>query len=185
MNNYDDKIKELHLGGLPQQINVSHCENVSILFNEGYTTLTGKNNIPDMLLTTINFNRDNLPEHLKKELHLIRQLHVSVNLSYRFNNRQEYFSLPKWVGEFDKLEFLGLSNFRISDLSFLTTKSIKVLQLTNVEIDEVDNTIVDILSFNSLELIIYDSSCNKLINNLGKFDHKILKFQDYRSILYS
>jgi len=168
-----------YIEGVSISMHSGENHNRSVLFSDGFTTLVGKNGIPDLLLTTLNFERANIPKNLNKNLSRITKMHVSVNPSYRFKANRDYFPLPDWLKDFSKLEFLGLSNFEISDLSSLANCPLNTLQMTNVRILDIENVIIDILAISTLELFIYDSSCVELMKELSRIKEINLRFQDY------
>ena len=135
-----------YIEGASISLHSGENHNRSVLFSDGFTTLVGENGIPDLLLTTLNFERKNIPKNLNKNLSKITKMHVSVNPSYRFKANRDYFPLPDWLKDFSKLEFLGLSNFEIYDLSSLANCPLNTLQMTNVRIQNIENLIIDILA---------------------------------------
>jgi len=152
-------------------------ENGSILFFDGVNILLGIDEIPYMLYTTISFDINIIPDNFLKDLYEVRKLHLTVSLSFRSRNASTHYAIPRWLENYNKLEFLSLNYFDLNGLKLIKYFPVEELIIRNAYIQNVENTIIDLMSLPNLKTFIYDESCAELSSELSKVSQGKITFK--------
>jgi len=151
-------------------------KNGSVLFFQGNTVLFGINLIPFALYTTVKFDKNLLSKEDIENLYRLEKLFLSGDNNTRRAIDHGAYKIPLWINEITDLSFLNLNYFDLSGLADLKLKHLRTLVMRNAYISDIDTILVELLTYDNLSEIGYDSSCEELIDQLKKHCSREIEF---------
>jgi hypothetical protein len=129
-----------------------------ILFVHPGCFVIGLDNSPYMLFTTPEFNEGVLPPNIGKHIYDVKKLVLQPTFSVKASKEIRYCTIPKWLNNFKKIEYLRFEYVELDDLEYLENLPIQHIVFENVKYNDDKKVISAIKRFKHLKEISYDQS---------------------------
>ena len=128
-----------------------------ILFVDPKCSVIGLGDLPYMLFTTPEFREENLPFNIRRNIYEVKKLVVQPTF-LGVSKSEKFCTVPKWLVNFKKIEYLRFEYVELDDLSYLKDLPIKHLIIENIKYHDGKKLIAAIKQFKHLKEISYDQS---------------------------
>ncbi len=128
-----------------------------ILFVDPECAVIGFGDLPYMLFMTPDFREENLPPDIRKNVYEVKKLVVQPTFS-GVSKSAKFCTVPKWLVNFKKIEYLRLAYVELDDLNYLKDLPVQHLVIENIKYDDSKRLIAAIKQFKHLKEISYDRS---------------------------
>ena len=129
-----------------------------VLFADPKCFVIGVGNLPYILFTTPEFNEDNLPLNIGKQVYDIKKLAFQPTFSADTSKEVKSCVIPRWLSDFKMVEELSLGYVEIDDLHSLKDLPIQHLILKNIRYNDSQSVVSAIRQFKLLKEVSYDQS---------------------------
>ena len=129
-----------------------------MLFADPKCFVIGVENLPYILFTTPEFNEDNLPLNIGKQIYEIKKLAFQPTFSADTSKEVKSCVIPRWLSDFKKVEELSFGYVEIDDLHSLKDLPIQHLILKNIRYNDSRRIVPAIKQFKHLKEVSYDQS---------------------------
>jgi hypothetical protein len=146
-----------------------------MLFLNPKCVVIGLENLPYTVFLTHEFDFNNLPQEIRKDIYEAKQLILQPIFSSKNPKSAKFCVIPESILNFKNIHFLRLSYVELDDLDILKDLPIEHLILENVKFDDSDNLIISITQFNSLKEISHDKSLtNYVIDSINEWKSDLI-----------
>jgi len=146
-----------------------------MLFLDPRCVVIGLENLPYTVFLTPEFDLENLPNEIRKDIYEAKQLILQSTFSGVNPKSAKFCVIPKSASNFKNINFLRLSYVELDDLDILKNLPIEHLILENVKFDDSDNLIISITQLNNLKEISYDKSLtNYVIDSINEWKSDLI-----------
>lgn len=135
-----------------------------LLFTHPNCVVVGLDDLPYMLFVTPDFDEKKLPPVVNEKIHEVKKIVLKSTFSDEMLNRQKYYSIPKWLISFNKVEYIDLEDADLDDLELLKECPIKHFVFRNVKFDNLEKVASALRLFKNL----VDISCNPSFSSYFK-----------------
>jgi hypothetical protein len=127
-----------------------------VLFSNKHVILIGLNNKPYALFADTKFEMSSLPSEISNDLMQIKKVLLKPSLlgNHKIN---EFQSIKPWLANFHKVEYLTLDHIKLENLNVIHKLPLKYLILSNVTLDNRNETIDEIGNLKTLKYIAHNS----------------------------
>jgi len=132
-------------------------ENASVLFFDKTCTIIGLDNRPRTLYVSPEFKPSILPDFLQKTFHDIRVVIFDPPLESAKAKSVEFHSIPAWLYEIEKLEYLTFNYIAINPFFFDQNLPIKHLVFEKVRPEDKSTIIDRIAHMKTLEYLVHQN----------------------------
>lgn len=133
--------------------------NFTILYYKNDGIIIGRNNKPYMLIANYAFDLSGVPTNLKPEVLQIRAIKLQPSLFFG-RDQNEIGTIPDWIANFKKLEYLTLESACVNSLSVIDSSSLRYLVLVNTRLESSVKLKSEISLFKNLRYIVYNKGSN-------------------------
>jgi len=146
-----------------------------MLFLDPRCVVIGLENLPYTVFLTPEFDLENLPYEVRKDIYEAKQLILQPTFSSVNPKSVKFCVIPNWLINFKNIDFLRFSHVELDDLDILKKLPVEHLILENVKFDDSDNLIVSITQFQHLKEISYDKSLtNYVIDSVNEWKSDLI-----------
>lgn len=130
-----------------------------------------------MLFLTPDFDQKSLPTTIYEKIHEVKRIVLKATFSY--DMVENYYSIPAWLVDFDKVECVDFENADLDNLGLLNVCPIKHFIFHNVKFENKNKIASAMSKFNNL----IDISCDPdfslhFENTLGELNINVLPILD-------
>ncbi|MBB6130279.1 hypothetical protein [Mucilaginibacter lappiensis] len=129
-----------------------------MLFADPKCFVVGLEKLPYILFTTPEFNEEELPLNIGKQIYEIKKLALQSTFSADISKEVKYCAIPRWLSDFKMVEELRFGYVEIDDLHSLKDLPIQNLILKNIRYNDSQRVVSAIKQFKHLKEVSYDQS---------------------------